>query len=297
MADQEPVESNPAPENKESFTSDDLKETQTQEQTTQQTDQPESPEFNIPEKFLGTDGQPDIDRMAKSYVELEKAYGRSNNQLGTERADKAQLQAQVQQLSGQRAGPQPSPNNQGQDVSDLNTQFWDQPVDVIKTIIDQRDQQVRVSVDQEKTARAQQAFAVANSAIQQIAFEDNTNIDQDKTTFIYRKLEADNNITSKLHNGTITRQDIESAVRKYDKEARDDSKSKIDGRLKELGYDPESIKAFNKARKSGAVSPDGNLPANRNSNAGPSTDMFNHIVDPDEKAYLQKGHDDLFGEN
>jgi len=297
MADQEPVTSNPEPENTENLTSDDLQDTQTQDTPTQQTDQPKSPELNIPEKFLDADGQPDVDKMAKSYVELEKAYGRSNNQLGTERADKAQLQAQVQQLSGQRAVPQPSPNTQGQDVTDLNNQFWDQPVNVIKTIIEQRDQQVRVSADQERTARAQQAFAVANSAIQQIAFEENTTIDQDKTTFIYRKLEADNDITSKLHNATITREDIESAVRKYDKEARDDLKSRLNQHMKDSGIDVESVNAFNQARKSGAVSPDGNLPANRNSNAGPSTDMFSHIKDPDEKAYLQKGHDDLFGEN
>ncbi len=295
MADQEPVVSNPEPENKENFTSDDLKETQTQEQTTQQTDQPESPEFNIPEKFLGVDGQPDNDKMAKSYVELEKAYGRANNQLGTERAEKAQLQTQLQQLSGQRAGPQPSPNNQGQDVTDLNNQFWDQPVNVIKSIINERDQQVQQQQHQQLTARAQQTVAVAQSAMQQIAFEENTAVDQDKSNFIFKKLDDDPEITAKLQSGTLNAKDINSAVRKYDKEARDDSKSKIDGRLKELGYDPESIKAFNKARKSGAVSPDGNLPASHNT--GPSTDMFSHIKDPDEKSYLQKGFDDLFGEN
>lgn len=297
MAEEETISN--SQEQPDSFTPDDLgtQDRQTQD-TTQQTGEqasPEPQEFTIPEKFLGPDGQPDYDKLAKSYVELEKAHGRTNNELGNRRAREAQLEAQLRQIqSGQQAGPQPSPNTQGQDATDLNTQFWDQPVSVINQIIEQRDSQHKAQQQRELMGRAQQTVAVAQSEMQQIAFEDNAQMDQDRAAFILNKLDADPDLTSKLVNGSLTQMDVKNAVRKYDKEARSDSKARIDSRLKELGIDPETIKAYEKARKSGAVSPDGNLPANRNTKAGPATDLFSHVESPQDKEYLKKAYDDLF---
>lgn len=41
------------------------------------------PRFQIPDKFLNPDGTPNVEAMAKSYTELERAFGEQGNKLGT----------------------------------------------------------------------------------------------------------------------------------------------------------------------------------------------------------------------
>lgn len=44
---------------------------------------PAEPRFQIPDKFLNPDGTPNIEAMAKSYTQLERAFGDQGNKLGT----------------------------------------------------------------------------------------------------------------------------------------------------------------------------------------------------------------------
>lgn len=44
---------------------------------------PAEPRFQIPDKFLNPDGTPNVEAMAKSYTELERAFGEQGNKLGT----------------------------------------------------------------------------------------------------------------------------------------------------------------------------------------------------------------------
>lgn len=83
---------------------------------------PADPGIAIPDKFKNPDGTPNVEAMAKSYTELERAYGEQGNKLGVV----SQLQQELQQLRSQLTQP-PAPQAQPEPVVDDTPKFpWEE---------------------------------------------------------------------------------------------------------------------------------------------------------------------------
>lgn len=85
---------------------------------------PSDPGIAIPDKFKNPDGTPNVEAIAKSYQELERAYGEQGNKLG----QIPQLQQELQQLRTQLTQPQaPAPQAQPEPVIDDTPKFpWEE---------------------------------------------------------------------------------------------------------------------------------------------------------------------------
>lgn len=84
------------------------------------------PPIEVPQKFLNSDGTPNVDALVKSYLNAEKKIGEQGNRMGQQGQQVQELMARIQQLESQvqHQERQPETLEQSEQQEDFNADQW-----------------------------------------------------------------------------------------------------------------------------------------------------------------------------
>lgn len=221
------------------------------EQPAQEIAQP--PQTNIPEQFRTYTPE----QWFQEWNKINSTLGRYKQEVGT-------LRQRAQQPYPAYPQPGPIPGNPqfpsslpGQEAlgqkgqqADLNEQYFEKPVDVIKQVVANEVRQGILTYEQQQQLRAQQESynrmawikSVDDDELQNLRLDENVNFTPQHEALMKALAETDPEIITKLRNPSLAENEIRNTIRTLHKKA--------DGIL---SGDPQRLNAFVAAQKQAAV--------------------------------------------
>lgn len=242
-----------------------------------------SPAPQLPEKFQGKT----TEEVIEMYQNLEKAHGRSNQELGNIRQKINQYESYFSGLnqSGfdanrylQNQSSLPGQEAKGKQQQDFNERFYEDPYGTIsqavlegaRTVLTEHEQKQLQKAQAAQSQRQQWMGNVADAEINQLRFENQDEWDDSIVDLMKRIDSTDPEFARLANDPNLTEQSLRQGVRNlYDKALKEKEKQIKDG-MKKLGYDEEKIKSIMASQKQAAAN---GAPGNKASTAGNQGDQ------------------------